>query len=272
MIPEIFAAIAAFGLLAFSLRWNWWRPAVQGIPVLMYHKIGTAPKGSKLAKLWVSPAMFARQVDLLLKRGYTPVLLRDLAAATQKDGKALPDKPVLITFDDGYRNNYTEAFRILKEKGAKGNIFVTYNSIERANEWHNPDEEPWQTMLSWDEMKEMLASGVMDIGSHTMNHANLAALELSNAAWELRESKKRLQDHLGIEILAFAYPYGAGAFVSEIRALVFEAGYLLDFSVKQGIAQWPWSREDGALKRILVRGDDNMLDFSLNISRGKARF
>ena len=271
MIPEITAAAAALTLLAFSVRWNWWRTKASGIPVLMYHKIGVAPKGSRLAKLWVTPEMIAKQVDRLLKHGYTPVLLRDLAAA-QKDGKPLPANPVLITFDDGYRNNYTEAFRILREKGAKGNIFVTYDSIERPNNWHNPDEEPWQQMLSWAEMREMLASGVMDIGSHTMTHSALAKLEPSNAAWELRESKKRLQDRLGIEILSFAYPYGDGALSPEIRALVFEAGYLFDFGVKQGVAQWPWNREDGALKRILVRGDDTMLDFKLNITRGKARF
>ncbi|MDD2772319.1 MAG: polysaccharide deacetylase family protein [Elusimicrobiales bacterium] len=262
------AAVAAAG---FSARWNWWRPGVKGLSVLMYHKIGTPPKGPNLGTLWVSSEMFAKQVDYLLKHGFTPVLFRDIVAA-QRGGKALPEKPVLITFDDGYKNNYTQAYRILKEKGAKGNIFLVYNTMEKNNEWHNPDTEPWLPMLSWAEVNEMLASGVMDMGSHTMNHANLAKIPLEKAGWEMRESKKRLEEKLGHEIPCFAYPYGSGAFVPEVRKLALEAGYLFDFSVRQGISPWPWTQDMGPVKRIFVRGDDFMLDFHLNMTRGKARF
>jgi peptidoglycan/xylan/chitin deacetylase (PgdA/CDA1 family) len=104
-----------------------------------------------------------------------------------------------------------------------------------------------------------------------MRHPNLARAPLVEARWELRESKKRLEDKLGREMLGFAYPYGAGAFVPEVRRLAREAGYRYDFSIKQGISPWPWDPESGPLKRLLVRGDDYMLDFHLNLTRGKAR-
>jgi len=188
----------------------------------MYHKIGVPPKGSKLSSLWVSKEMFSKQVDYLLKHGFTPILFRELVDAS-RGGKPLPEKPVLITFDDGYENNYTEAYRILKEKGAKGNIFLVFNTIGKQNEWHNPESEPWIPMLNWEEINEMLASGVMDMGAHTMNHVNLAKIPLETAAWEIREVKKRLEEKLGHEIPCFAFPYGSGAFVPEVRQKVLEA-------------------------------------------------
>ncbi|MFA5162668.1 MAG: polysaccharide deacetylase family protein [Elusimicrobiales bacterium] len=267
----LLAGAAALAVAGLSARWNWWRGKVSGLPVLMYHKIGVPPKGSKLGNLWVSPEVFAKQVDYLLRHGYAPVLFRDIAAAARGE-RELPPNPVLITFDDGYRNNYTEAYRILKEKGAKGNIFLVYNTLGKNNEWHNPDSEHWLPMLTWEEINEMLASGVMDMGAHTMNHKNLAKIPLEEAAWEMRECKKRLEEKLGHEIPCFAYPYGSGAFVPEVRQKALEAGFKFDFSVKQGIAPWPWKPEMGTIRRIFVRGDDFMLDFHLNMTRGRARF
>ena len=269
MIAEILSAVGVGA--ALSARWNWWRPKTKGLRVLMYHKIGVPPKKSNLRKLWVSPKQFAKQIDYLNKHGYTTLLFSELAQIYNGNMK-MPKKPVLITFDDGYKNNYTEAFRILKEKRAKGNIFLVYNSIGGYNHWHDPIGEPWINMLTWEQVKEMDESGLMDFGSHTMNHPNLPAIELNTVSWEARESKKRIEEKLGREITAFAYPYGAGAFVPEVRKRVLEAGYLFDFSIKQGIAPWHWNREKMALKRLFIRGDDYMLDFYLNLTRGKARF
>jgi peptidoglycan/xylan/chitin deacetylase (PgdA/CDA1 family) len=97
-------------------------------------------------------------------------------------------------------------------------------------------------------------------------------MRMEEAFWELTESKKRLEDRLGREMLAFAYPYGSGAYRPEVRAVVREAGYRFDFSIKQGISTLPWDRENEAVRRLLVRGDDTMYDFHLNLTRGKARF
>ena len=108
--------------------------------------------------------------------------------------------------------------------------------------------------------------------SHTMRHADLARLPLEEARWELNESKKRLEDKLGREMVGFAYPYGAGALVPQVRRLAREAGYRYDFSIRQGISPWPWDPESEPLKRLLVRGDDTGFDFHLNMTRGKARF
>lgn len=271
MIAEL-SAVGALAAAGASARWNWWRPAVTGgMPTLMYHKIGDYPPGSELKKLWVATADFRRQLQYLKDHGYTSINFVDWRDA-EKSVKPLPAKPVLITFDDGYMNNYELAYPLLREFGMKGCVFLVYEMMDQHNAWHDPASEPWLKMLTWAQIKEMQDSGVIEFGSHTMKHRNLAALPLDEVRWELTESKKRLEDKLGREMVGFAYPYGSGAYKPEVRAAALEAGYRYDFSVKQGITALPWKREDEAVKRLLIRGDDNMFDFHLNMTRGKARF
>lgn len=269
MIAESLALLGCAAVA--SARWNWWRAAVSGgLPVLMYHKIGVPPPGSRLAKLWVSPEAFARQLGYLKARGYTtinPSHWRD----AERGLKPLPEKPVLITFDDGYRNNYDLAYPLLSEAGMKACVFLVYETVGGHNAWHDPSSEPWLKMLTWSMIREMQGSGLVEFGSHTMSHRNLAEIPLEDARWELTESKKRLEDKLGAEMLAFAYPYGAGAYRPEVRASALQAGYRFDFSVKQGISALPWNREQAPVRRILVRGDDTSCDFHLNMTRGRAR-
>lgn len=267
---KILAGAAAV-FAGLSLRWNWWRGTRAGLPVLVYHKVGYPPRGSKLKKLWVTPAQFRRHIRYLLRRGYNTVLFSDLEAAFRGRKPLLPN-PVLVTFDDGYRNNYSEAFPVLRETGAKANIFLVCASVGKANTWHDPSTEPWVDMMDWDMIKEMAASGLVEFGSHTMTHPDLPRIAADEAVWEIRESKKRLEEKTGSAITAFAYPYGAGAYVPEIRKTVLEAGYLFDFAFRQGKTPWPWKPEDGPIKRLFIRGDDNMFDFHLNVTRGKARF
>ena len=126
--------LAAAGL---SARWNWWRPAADGLPVLMYHKIGRPPRGSRLAKLWVSPDRFRWQLRYLERHGYTAVTFSDLVADL-RGSRTLPDKPVLITFDDGYQDNYHSAYPILRELDMKANVFLVFEGVDRHNRWHDP--------------------------------------------------------------------------------------------------------------------------------------
>lgn len=223
------------------------------LPVLVYHKVGLPPKGSKLKNLWVSPKRLKSHIGHLKKRGYNTIGFSDLARAL-RGGPPLPSKPVLITFDDGYKNNYTGAFGILKETGAKANIFIVYNTVGKNNSWHDPSSEPWINMLDWNMIKEMQSSGLVEFGSHTMNHPNLCETATDEVSWEARESKKRLEEKLDVEITAFAYPYGAGACIERIRRLILEAGYLFDFSFSHGKSPWPWKPDMGPIKRLFIKG------------------
>ncbi|MDD5658002.1 MAG: polysaccharide deacetylase family protein [Elusimicrobia bacterium] len=267
MLAAIAAAAAAAA--AASARWNWWRPRIEGLPVLMYHKIGSAPAGARLAKLWVSPRALRRQLDYLKRGGWTPLLFSELQAAESGRGP-MPAKPVLITFDDGHADNRAAAFPILREYGMKANIFLIVEALARGS-WRDPAGGPEAPMLSWAQVLEMRDSGGIEFGSHTLSHADLARAPTETARREVFESKRLLESRLGRPVLGFAYPYGSGALDPRLRDLVREAGYRYDFSIKQGISPRPWDPARGPLRRLLIRGDDSMLDFHLNLTRGRSR-
>lgn len=254
---------------AFSARWNWWRPRVSGLVVLMYHHLGTPP-ATRHSKLWVRVEDFRLQMRRLLDGGWTPLLISELAEAL--DGKRpLPDRPALVTFDDGTADNFELAFPVLVEMGVKANIFVVCEGIDSYTRWENPAEKPWQRMLSWQQIETMRDSGLVEFGSHSMRHPDLSAIPLEEARWEIEESKRRLESRLKTPVIGFAYPFGAGAHCPQLREAVQKAGYRFDFSIRQGISAIPKSFSGGALKRLLMRRDDTRLDFHLNLTRGKAR-
>lgn len=256
---------------AASARWNWWRPKRAGLPIPMYHHIGTPPATATLPKLWVRPEDFRRQMTYLLRHGHTPLLFTELDAALRRK-RELPEKPVLVTFDDGYADNYELAFPILRELGVKANIFLVCGTIGRHNAFSDPDSGPWERMLTWERIFEMRDSGLLEFGSHTMGHADLPRIDFEQARWEIEESKRRLEERLERPVTAFAYPYGAGAYDPKLREIVRVSGYRLDFAIRQGLSPRSWHHENGPLKRLLVRGDDFHFDFHLNMTRGKARF
>lgn len=267
---EIAVPAAVVLFLALSARWAWWRPSRPGLRVLCYHKVGAPPPGSRLKDLWVSPEKFRSQIRHLTENGYKTLLFSELLEA-YRSGSTLPEKSVVITFDDGYENNYLHAWPILKEFGAKGNIFVVFNTIGKANLWHNPASEPWINMATLEQLREMQAGGLIEYGSHTMSHPKLTKLDLADAVCELTESKRQLEAALGREMCAFAYPYGDGAYHKEVRAAALEAGYTFDFSFKQGKTAWPWDRAAGPIDRLFIKGSDTLWDFSLQLSRGESR-
>ncbi len=256
----IFVIIFCAALLAFSLRFTWWVwPKKNGLLALMYHNIETAPEDTdeKERPFFISPQVFERQLDTLLKHGFTPITFEDLTAAYL--GKsALPKKPVLITIDDGALNAYTNAFTVLKKKNVKANIFLITEKIGRD-----------KNFLTWEQVLEMQKSGFVGFGSHTANHKRLRSISDEEILSELTKSKQTLEEKLGVNITAFCYPYGAGAFDRRVRPLVFKAGYLFDFSTKKGISTWPLNGK--AIRRAPVKSGQTAFDFYLQITRGMSK-
>jgi len=262
-------AILVISIL-LSLRYPWWRKSKSGLRVLCYHKVGIPPK-PYMKDLWVSPEKFRKQVKYLIDNGWNTITFSELNEIYKEKKQELPEKTVLITFDDGYQNNYEYAYPILKELGAKGNIFLVWNTLGKANTWHNPASEPWINMCTIEQIKEMLESGVMDFGGHTLNHPHLTKIDPEAARTEITESKKKIEEALGRSLCAFAYPYGDGAYSEAMRKNVFDAGYIFDFSFKEGITAWPWEREKNPIDRLYIKGTDDITDFALHLKKGNAR-
>ncbi|SRR5258706_4257415 len=270
MIPFVIGGAALLGG-AFSARWNWWRKPKKGIPILMYHKVGDPPTGSKLKKLWVSAAQFKNQMEFLEKEKYTPIIFKDLY--NHWDGiSPMPENPILITFDDGYQNNFAEGYPILKDVGFRATLFVVVQTVGWDNHWHDPKTEARIPMISWDQLKELQGAG-WEIGSHTMNHPNLTTLEPKDVKIEMEKSRRVIGDFLDQIPETFAYPYGAGEDVPAIRASAKSAGYRVAVGVHAG--KWTVGQLKSNpynLPRIFVRGDESLLDFRLQLSRGRNRF
>ncbi len=268
MLIETLAVAGGLSALGVSARWNWWRLPVGGLPVLMYHKVGVPPPGSRLKKLWVSVEQLRWQMDYLKRRGYEALTLREVAERLA-EGRPLPPRGVVLTFDDGYRNNLENGLPVLRDFGFPATLFMVVNAVGRVNFWHDPATETRLPMLRWEELVALRDAG-WDIGSHTLTHPRLTRLSLEAAKTEIVESRRILAEKLGTAPVSFAHPYGDGADSLELRRMIQEAGYKTASSVHRGkgdLVHAPF-----CLKRIFVRGDDTRWDFHLHLTRGRARF
>ena len=182
------------------------------VTVLNYHMIN-----SRFLSLAVEPSDFDWQMKYLVDHGYhtiSPDELYDYLAGTG----SLPERPVLITFDDGYVDNYTNAFPILKKYHLKAAVFVVTGFLSKRKGY-----------LTWDQVREMEKSGVT-IESHTVTHAALPELSDDRIREELVESKRQAESELGHPVEFIAYPTGAHDL--HIAELAKEAGYKAGFTVK----------------------------------------
>lgn len=218
------------------------------VPVLMYHSIDERSKETKLS---VSPASFRKQMKFLHERNYNVITLKELVDS-MKEKNPLPAKTVAITFDDGYENNYSRAFPIIKKYNIPVTIFVVINNIGKKG------------YLRWKQIKEMIESGLVSIGSHTLSHSYLPSISDKGQLYrEIFASGRMLQRITGQENIFFSYP--VGGFNEEIRTLVKEAGYSGACATNPG-RHYP--RDDiYALKRVRIsRTSDNMFVFWIESS------
>lgn len=184
------------------------------IMVLNYHKVS-----DEFLSLAIAPSDFDYQMRYLRDHGYHTITPDELYAALAGNG-TLPENPVLITFDDGYQDNYDYAYPILKKYGLKGTIFVVTSFMGTRKGY-----------LTWDECREMEKNGIV-IESHTVDHKSMTELTDDQLRAELVESKKKAEAELGHPVDYMAYP--TGAYNLHIAQLVREAGYKAAFTIKYG--------------------------------------
>lgn len=188
-------------------------------PILMYHSVN--PKvNPDMRALIVSPETFAKQMNFLKMYKYNVVPLTELARMI-KDKKSIPPKTLAITFDDGFKDNYTQAYRILEKYRFPVTIFIIINEVGR------------QDRLSWEEIKEMQASGLVTFGSHALGPDPLIKIKtVEELKKQIADSKKILEDKLGGRVEAFSYP--EGMFNQDIKQLVIDSGYLCAVATNPG--------------------------------------
>lgn len=168
------------------------------VPILMYHYISEPPPGADIYRvdLSVTPESFRQQMAFLKENGYTPIDFYELSTAIVAHIE-LPEKPIILTFDDGYLDNYEQAFPILREFGFKGNFFVVTEFIDSGREGY----------MDWTMIEEMAAAG-QRIESHSRTHPDLATKSRDGLIWEILGSQETLAAHIGYRPRYFCYPGG----------------------------------------------------------------
>jgi peptidoglycan/xylan/chitin deacetylase (PgdA/CDA1 family) len=201
--------------------------------VLMYHKVNDLPENP----LSVPVGAFDDQLAQLRELAYTVVSLEDVLTH-YRDGAPLPERPVLITFDDGYRDNLEHAAPVLQKHGYPAVIFVPIGYLDGRRPLPHEEQRAARGLLNstvdWGELRELEAAGVR-VESHGISHRPLAALAVDEAAREIVLSKLRLEERLGREVRSFAYVKGSEAHYKAVHlSLVRQAGYELAFTSVSG--------------------------------------
>ena len=217
-------------------------------PILMYHYVSVPPPDADKYRLdlSVTPANFDAQMEYLTLEGYHPVRVSDLAEFLT-NGTPLPTKPIVITFDDGYSDNYQNAFPILKKYKFPATFFVITQYVDDKKTGY----------MNWDQLEEM-AIEKMEIGSHSMTHPDLRDKPRVFQVSEIAGSKLLIESRIGTPVRVFSYP--AGRYDAHTIDVLRSSGYLAAVTTDpQGAHQ---SVDDPfELQRIRIRGSFSLNDF-----------
>jgi peptidoglycan/xylan/chitin deacetylase (PgdA/CDA1 family) len=200
------------------------------VPVIFYHKIDHPSPDARLRGPYTPPSRFARQMRYLKKRGFSFFTASELIEHYREHG-AFPPRGISVTFDDGWRDNYTNAFPVLRELGIKATIFLVSSTIGEVSSKAVADGEGPRAHLQREEILEMSRHGI-EFGSHSLSHRHLNKLRGSELKTEVVEAKKQIEELVQKPCKIFTYP--AGYFSDAARAAVKDAGYIAAFTSVYG--------------------------------------
>ena len=219
------------------------------LPIIMYHSVAPAVAANNV--ITVSASTFEKQMGFLKRNHYNVVSLESLRGYYEGNRK-FPARTIAVTLDDGYEDNYTYAFPVLKKYNIPATVFIVVSQVGRPGR------------LSWEQIKEMLASGLVSFGSHTMTHPFLTVIDSDEVLKnEISGSKKELENKLKTPVDLFCYPNGRVN--PKVEQVVRDSGYLLAVATNPG--RKFSSRDPFALKRLRISENSrNMFVFWLETS------
>ena len=234
----------------------------KNIPILMYHSIShsTNPKFKQFA---VPPAQFAEQMMYLSTHCYTPLTVTQLVTTAVEH---LPEKPVVLTFDDGMADFFTDALPILVRYNFPATLYIATAFVGGTCDWLRREGESARRMMTWKEIVLAHMAGI-ECGAHSHTHLQLDILSLPQAQREILTSKQLLEQHLGQNVPSFAYPYGY--YTARMQRVVQATGFTSACAVKHAMhiaATHPF-----ALPRLMVKPTTSREDFAALLT-GKSTY
>jgi peptidoglycan/xylan/chitin deacetylase (PgdA/CDA1 family) len=227
------------------------------LPALLYHHVGPPIAGSHHPELTVAPEQFRRQVRWLARRGYAGIRASDWLAM-RRGARALPSKPVLLTFDDAYADLLEHAFPVLEHHGFSAVVFVITRLVGGKTPWDGG------RLMSADQIRHWAAKGI-EFGGHSRTHPDLSTLNGCQLAEEIQGSAEDLAAILGCPATSFAYPYGTcNHMVRECARRAFE----MAVTCEEGLNDL--ETDPYMVRRTMVRPGDSLIDLAFRVRRGRS--
>lgn len=221
---------------------------------LMYHSVSDG--NSSIKSPWcISLHQFTQQLNLLQDYGWTSMCAHQLSNSSNK----LPLKTVVITFDDGYANNF-RAFEELTKRNMLASWFIVTNDIGKISSWSDTDATSAK-LLEPTQLLEMQAAG-MEIGSHTLSHCRLTQASNDQIKIELLQSRRYLSELLDHSVTSFAYPYGL--YNSSILSATKSAGYQVAFTTNSGFGFV--NNNPLEVRRVSIMANDSLSTFARKLT------
>ena len=219
-------SMARTALLAGCAVWPGGGRRGPSVPILIYHSIDGS--GSPVS---VMPGAFRRQMQWLVAHGYRSLAMTELAAALQ--ASRLPERAVVITFDDAYQSVFEVAVPCLRDLGLHATVFVATAKVGGDNAWSSASI-PRMPIASWEEIASAVATLTVEVGGHSRTHPKLSRLSREEARREVEGARDELQRRLGLTVSSFCYPYGNVN--AQVRQIVGDAGYQVACTTRWGHA------------------------------------
>jgi peptidoglycan/xylan/chitin deacetylase (PgdA/CDA1 family) len=214
-------------MAAIRTQWEFITKCRQGIPVLMFHKIGKCPASANMPRGYVSPAHFDKLLDEFKRRNAQTISMSDAVQAKTRIGNRF-----VISFDDGFEGTLLHAAQMLKEHGFTAIQFLPADWLGQLNGWDLGVDTTLERIMDRSQVQEWLSLG-FEIGAHTLTHPHLSAIPIAEAKNEIVGSKKKLEDLFGVDVKHFAYPYGD--YNDAVVELVREAGFETACTIEPGV-------------------------------------
>ncbi len=229
------------------------------IKVLLYHRVVPDAHEEPTGEFCIRVSRFRQQMHLLDRMGFTAITFEDYLLYLRGE-LDLPRHPIIITFDDGYEETFTQALPVLQEFGMRAVVFVIADPNVEQNTWDKGKPFFGVRLLNTRQILEMRAAGI-EIGSHTLSHPHLPSLGREECWEQISRSRMLLEITLNAPVKVFSYPYGELS--ADLKLLVAKAGYSVACAAWTGPAMF--GQDLYEVRRLFVNGKMNPLGFSIRI-------